>query len=63
MFDISETEIEAAKDWILEHSEEHNSCTIEHCTYKIIQTGRGTIVIIQCDCGAEEDVTDYSSWG
>ena len=61
MFDISEAEIEAAKAWVEKHSKTHCGAA-EHWTYKVIQTGLGTIVIVKCACGAEEDVTDYSSW-
>lgn len=65
MFGINELEIEAAEAWIKKHSEEHDM----YCgaiggrwTYKITPTSLGTILVVQCACGAEEDVTDYGNW-
>ena len=31
-------------------------------TYKLTPTGLGTIIVVQCICGEEENVTDFNSW-
>lgn len=65
MFGLTDKQLEAAEAWIQKHSEEHDM----YCgaiggrwSYVITPTGLGTILVVQCACGAEEDVTDYDDW-
>jgi len=68
MFSLSEEEEKAAKAWIEKHREEHKMGPFDcgaiggRWTYKFTPTGLGPIIIVQCICGEEENVTDFDSW-
>jgi hypothetical protein len=61
LFSMSEKENEKSKKWIEKHS---RKCKLEYplITYKFTPTGIGDVIIIQCQCGKEKDVTDVSNW-
>ena len=68
MFELNNKENKAINAWIEKHREEHkmhpDACGAigGRWTYKFTPTGLGIIIIIQCTCGAEENVTDFDSW-
>ena len=69
MFSLSEKDGKAFSSWLEEHNK---TCPFKsklsqgaiggRLTYKFTPTNLGLITKIECGCGSEVDVTDYSEW-
>ena len=72
IFDLDETETEAAKKFIEEHNHQEEfrkqgkmgfSTLGQQFTYTFIPGGLGSTILIKCNhCGKEEDITNYDCW-
>lgn len=73
-FEASETETALANEWIKKHKKKckilrarrragrvpaMGDCVLQYC---FTPTGVGTALVVRCDCGESENVTDYGSW-
>ncbi len=69
MLPLSEKVNKTFEDWLLEHDK---TCPFKlrlnqgaiggRFTYKYTPTSLGIVAKIECGCGSEVDVTDYSEW-
>jgi len=73
-FRIVDVEFEKAEAWEAEHNKTckfYDDGTKPECpsgaiggqfTYSFTPTGLGRIIVIECLCGAKENVTDFENW-
>ena len=59
-FTIENFELQALDEWKTEHGKH---CRKRAYSYKFSRAnGIGMAVSVECDCGANQDITDYDSW-
>jgi hypothetical protein len=61
MVNLTRTEMVNLQRWFTEHQVScsiHGLVTISHAS----GGGIGTRTLVECSCGNEEDITDYSIW-
>jgi hypothetical protein len=73
-FNITMHELKALKEWQVEHNKTcpfYDDGTKDvspsgaiggRTSYKFTPTGLGSIITVECACGAEKNVTDYECW-
>jgi hypothetical protein len=68
-YDLTSDEMYAACKWIKRHSCDCEyrktrvlGVDVDHYELRIREHGIGHTVIVACDCGATQDVTDVGAW-
>ncbi len=58
-FTIESFELKSLDEWTAEHGK---VCRKRAYSYKFNPTGIGVALTVECDCGANQNITDYESW-
>ncbi len=62
-FELNDTDEKRLKKWLELHRDKfHSGAKDALISYRFTPTGIGTVIVVECRCGEEFDLTRYEEW-